>query len=156
MKEIQLGNGGIVKVDDETYGFLVRFHWYKDSNGYIVRRDRGRGTSSFYMHRDIMGHPARLVIDHINGDKTDNQINNLRMCLQKQNACNRGPWAKSMYSKYKGVSKDKRRKIQWVAKIMSNRKTINLGYFEKEEEAALAYNEAARKYHGEFALLNEI
>lgn len=51
-----------------------------------------------------------------------------------------------------GVKKNKK----WMAKIKKNNKNKYIGYYNFKEEAALAYNEAAKKYHGEFARLNHI
>jgi hypothetical protein len=45
---------------------------------------------------------------------------------------------------------------RWQAKIGVNNKRIHLGSYHTEEEAASAYNEGAKKYHGEFASLNEV
>ncbi len=65
---------------------------------------------------------------------------------------------KNNTSGYKGVinvSKHSRMKTRvWVASIKVNYKTIRLGYYETPEEAALAYNKAALKYHGVYARLN--
>lgn len=60
-----------------------------------------------------------------------------------------------MHKKYKGAyfSREKRK---FYSKIKVDYKSIHLGYFPTEEEAALAYNQAAIKYHGEFARLNTI
>lgn len=161
MKRIPLRNGGVTVVDDEQYGHLVRFKWYMDGNGYAVRHIQGRGTREHggvvYMHRWIMGMPQRLCVDHINRDKLDNRVENLRICFQKNNARNRGPWAIKKNGRFKGVHKDGRRKTNpWRSHITVDRKYIHLGQFETEVEAALAYNKVATKYHGEFALLNEV
>ena len=58
-----------------------------------------------------------------------------------------------MYSKYKGVHWHKNHR-KWLARITFEKNTIHLGYFRNEIEAAKAYDEAAKKYHGEFASLN--
>jgi len=89
-------------------------------------------------------------IDHINGDKSDNRLENLRVCTQQQNNFNRKKSGGT--SKYKGVSKVKSGK--WVVYIKKNRKNNNLGCFECEIEAAKVYDEAAKKKFGEFACLN--
>jgi hypothetical protein len=156
MKEISLSNGGSTIVDESEYGHLIKWKWYRDTAGYVVRHDKGRGAGMVYIHRQILGNPSRLVIDHINGDKLDNRLENLRICFQKNNSWNRKGWGfKKMYSPYKGVTKDKRGG-KFIAYIMVDGKQITLGRFDNEKNAALAYNEAARKHHGEFALLNEI
>ena len=45
---------------------------------------------------------------------------------------------------------------KWNARIGIDKKKISLGYFDTPEQAALAYNEAAQKYHGDYAKLNEV
>ena len=93
------------------------------------------------------------MIDHINHDKVDNRIVNLRSCTSRQNNINRGP-GKNSSSRYKGVSWDKSRG-KWQANIRIDGKSKSLGYFQDEKEAAETYDDAAVKYHGEFACTNK-
>lgn len=88
-------------------------------------------------------------IDHINGDKYDNRIANLRQCSQAENNRNARKLAKAT-SKYKGVYFYKASCI-WRAQIKINGRQIYLGQFDSEEDAHAAYCAAAKKYHGEFA-----
>lgn len=93
-------------------------------------------------------------IDHINGDKSDNRFENLRLSNQSQNSANsRTP--KNNTSGFKGVCWHKKAK-KWAARIKVNRQEIYLGLFKTKEEAAEAYNKAALEHFGEFARLNEI
>ena len=104
------------------------------------------------MHRCIIKVPTGCVVDHINHNGLDNRRANLRPATRAQN--NRySKKRKNTRSKYKGVSYYSREK-QFVAKITTDGKTVKLGYFEDEVEAAKAYDKAARKYHKEFAYLN--
>ena len=103
-----------------------------------------------FMHRVIAGAERGQKVDHINRDPLDNRRVNLRLCSQHQNLLNK-PGNPEALSPYKGVSWHK---YAWVARITLNRKTKWLGYFRSQEEAALAYDEAAREIFGEFALLN--
>ena len=77
----------------------------------------------------------KLVVDHINDDKTDNRLDNLQVVTQRINTCK----TQDRYtSNYKGVSLYKRTN-KWISKININGKLIHLGYFNCELSAALAY-----------------
>jgi hypothetical protein len=88
-------------------------------------------------------------IDHINGDRSDNRISNLREATQQQNAMNRGADKKST-SKYVGVSWSNSHG-KWVAQIQSGKKNKRIGYFRTEIEAAEAYQKEAIALRGEWA-----
>jgi hypothetical protein len=93
-------------------------------------------------------------VDHINNNRSDNRIVNLREATAFQNQANRKIQMGGS-SKYKGVSWFKQ-SCKWEAYIEVNRKKIHLGYYHKEEEAALTYNKAALERFGEFAKINII
>lgn len=90
-----------------------------------------------------------FVLDHLNGNKADNSIANLRLATVTQNAANSKRRAANT-SGYKGVSWHKRDKV-WFAGIGVNGKNIHLGSFTSRESAAEAYRDAAVKYFGEYA-----
>ncbi len=158
MKEIQLTKGKKALVDDADYDWLNQWKWYAmNSRGsyYACRTSVNKGIKRYIlMHRLIFSgiHPSCLV-DHIDGDGLNNQKSNLRSCNNKQNVRNSKPIIGT--SKYKGVSFSSDRK-KWQAKIKHNGNSIWIGYFDYESDAAIAYNEAAKMYHGEFARLNHI
>lgn len=111
-------------------------------------------TMPIVMHRLITNFPKGMSVDHIDGNGLNNRRNNLRVCKNRQNVC----YSVSRHgaSKFKGVSKSNTRLNPWRAYIAPNRRQISLGFFKTEIEAALAYNKAALKYFGEFALLNDV
>lgn len=157
MKYIILNDNEKVKVDDSDYEYLSSFSWCfmknKWSGGYVTRKDNRK---TVYMHRMIMNAKKGEQVDHINHDGLDNRRSNLRIVTQHQN---NGNLRKSSHntSGYKGVSFYKRVKEKpWSAYITNNRKKQHLGYFKTIQEAAIAYNQAAIKQWGNFALLNEI
>jgi hypothetical protein len=85
------------------------------------------------------------VIDHINGDKLDNRLANLRECSQSENLANR-THQKNSKSGMKGVGKLKGHDL-WRATLCGQ----HLGTFKTAEEAASAYRAAAAAKFGEFA-----
>lgn len=99
------------------------------------------------LHSLLIPCPAGYVIDHINGDTLDNRIDNLRICSQAQNSCNRSP-----HKQYKGVSLLPCGK--WRSYIHYNRKFKSLGSYATAWDAAQAYNKKALELWGEYAKLN--
>lgn len=148
MKQILLvgarGAGKYTLVDDQDYEWAMRIRWYLHPQGYAVCRSKR-------IHRMILDAPSGVEIDHINGDKLDNRRSNLRTCTRTEN--NRNVGARGGTSKYKGVHSASGR---WRASICVDKQMIQLGSFDTEASAALAFNAAARAYHGAFAKLNEV
>jgi len=90
-------------------------------------------------------------IDHINGDKKDNRIANLREATRSENAHNVKRTCRNI-SGFKGVSFDTNRQ-KWISSILCDGKQRHVGRFDTAEAAYAAYCKAALKYHGEFARL---
>ncbi len=91
-------------------------------------------------------------MDHVNGDRMDDRICNLREATHQQNQCNRRKQSNNT-SGFKGVSLDKSISEdgrKWRARISVAEKETIIGYFYTPEEANEAYCKAAEKYHGEF------
>ena len=107
------------------------------------------------MHRVIINNKnTKMHTDHINGNGLDNRKINLRICTHSQNLMNRGASINNKI-RYKGVSYiEKINKFR--VQIMVNKKNTTIGYYINPIDAARAYNEAAIKFHQEFANLNEI
>lgn len=107
------------------------------------------------MHRLIMGAPTKLQVDHVNRNTLDNRRENLRLCSASQNGYNRAKLG-NCGTGYKGVCFTPRLNATnpFMAYINVQGKRVHLGYFRTCGEAAVQYNQAAKQFHGEFAVLN--
>lgn len=153
-------------VSDEDYQYLSQFTWRLDPHGYAQRQvysHRSTGVKKyshyrrFMMHREVMGiTDSRVRLDHRNRNRLDNQRSNLRIASAQQNNFNNGGKPGQRKSRYKGVSPADSTQNPWRANIFDNGKQQHLGCFATEEDAARAYNDFARKLHGEFAFQNEV
>lgn len=156
MKEIKLSRGFFAIVDDEDYEYLSQFKWHTTGYPGLEYASRCFGNQKVMrMHRELMDCPSHLTVDHINGNRLDNRRSNLRIATIQQNCFNRKIKIKHS-SIYTGIYKNGNKNNTWRARIRINGRIISLGTFPYEEQAALAYNVAAKKYFGEFAKLNKI
>lgn len=146
----------IVLIDDEDYDKIKDFRWRvnldKRSGVFYVRTGR---IKVICLHRYLLNCPKNMVVDHKNHNGLDNKKINLRICTNAENSKNKEKYKRGATSKYKGVHWGKDRN-KWRASIKSDNRVIMIGQFDDEKKAAEAYNEAAIKYHGEFANLNKI
>lgn len=160
-KKILLTQGYYAIVDADMYDLLANFKWQilRKHTGDIKARtavyDPGKqsGQRTVFMHRLVMNAPDDAVVDHINHNGLDNRRANLRICSNTQNTWNARKKKKAI-SPYKGVHPCRKR---WRARITFNGKTYNIPLtYATQEEAARAYNKAAKTLYGEFACLNTI
>lgn len=144
-------------VDDEDFDRINAFRWNANERHGIwyAIRNKSKDNHCTRMHRMIMNAKENEQVDHIRPNGLDNQKANLRICTPVQNAHNRKKRIDST-SKYKGVYLDKRNNNKWNAEIICKGQKFSLNGFKTQENAAIAYNILAEKYHGEFARLNII
>lgn len=157
---ISLTQGQNAIVDLGDFEYLSRWPWYAQWNPhtksfYAKRNSRpnskGKRTC-IRMHSVILGLKIGEEGDHKNHDTLDNRLENLRKSTQTQNLHNTRTRAKNS-SGYKGVSWHKGTE-KWCAQIQVSDKKKHLGLFSSPEDAARAYDKAARTANGEFAFLN--
>lgn len=139
------------------YAYKKRNTWhvaatYKDTNGI---------NKHIKMHRLIMGvTDPETKVDHWNHNGLDNTRGNLRVATSAQNSANTKRQQKYRLSKYMGVTPVRHKRLdgtlRWFAQCGKDGATYYGGTHKTEEEAALAYNELARRLHGEFASLNTV
>ncbi|HWG06023.1 MAG TPA: hypothetical protein VG271_13500 [Beijerinckiaceae bacterium] len=150
-------------IDDCDADDICRYRWHATSllreKVYAARKTADGGV--IFMHRQILPPPLGLIVDHIDGFTLRNIRANLRIATHSQNRVNserpgsRGPNA----SRFRGVQRSAQAngsrggKI-WECRLRLKDRNLYLGSFHAEEDAALAYDTAAKQYFGEFARLN--
>ena len=92
--------------------------------------------------------PSGKLIDHIDGNKSNNEKSNLRLCSKSQNAMNSGV-SKRNTSGFKGVYWNNLRK-KWLVQPWLNGVSYFLGYYTEKKEAVKVYQEFCKQRHGEF------
>jgi hypothetical protein len=161
MKTLRLG-GVKVLVDSDDVEWIKQHAWRVQNTPqgmtYIRSHKKvGREFKDWALHRAIMEHALGdsairgKLIDHKNGNTLDNRKQNLRVCDYLGSNANRR--SKNLANQTRGVSRSTCGP-NWQATIKVNRKSIYLGMFPTPELAARAYDDAARRLHGEFARLN--
>lgn len=158
----------IALVDEEDFGWASSHRWYKITRrgsrkgeggdsahaGRHARRGDGRRTTML-MHREIYVYAFGLIpdgmhVDHENRNSFDNRRSNLRLATPLQNGHNTRPHRDKVCS-FKGVDLVGTR---WRARIQLPTGRLWLGSYDTPEEAARAYDRAAREHFGAFAVLN--
>jgi len=140
-------------VDDEDFSRVNNYRWEIRDNYALT----GYTTDDYFkclgMHRFIMGlqRGDKREVDHINHNGLDNRKCNLRVCCRSENSKNMR--VDKNRDLAKGVVRSGKK---YYSQIVLNGKKIYLGTFKTERAAAIAYNLAAKKYHKEFACLNNV
>jgi hypothetical protein len=143
------GSGNSALIDKEDIPTVCSIPWYLRKTGSRKYAACSGTYGGKMMHQIIM--PEVPQIDHQDGNGLNNRRSNLRPCTPLQNLQNRLKCSKPCSSRYKGV---RFRAKRWESSIMAKGVRRHLGRFLSEEQAALAYDAAARELHGEFARLN--
>ena len=164
MKPILLTKGMIAIVDDDDWELLEQYQWYYSTHNRAYttthiscKTENGKRTTKsrhIPMTHMILGITDSRIVDHKNGETLDNRKENLRICTNRQNSAN-SKLRKDRKSGYKGVSFNKNAK-KWSSQIKVNYERIYLGIYDTPWKAAQAYDDAAVKYFGEFAKLNNV
>lgn len=110
MKEIKLANNkGVALVDDEDFEMLNQYKWFNNGTGYAITKIKKNNKQvNKLMHLFIIDTPKDMQTDHIDRNKLNNKIENLREVTHSQNLMNCKSY-KNSSSKYKGVT--------WIKKI---------------------------------------
>jgi hypothetical protein len=146
-------NRGFALVDADRFDELNAHVWSRSGrDGMHAARGNPRG-GTISLHHAVLGVPSHIHIDHKNGNGLDCREKNLRLADNSLNHANIGKMRGAYTSRHKGVHwrKDRRR---WSAEINVNYRSIKLGCYETEHEAAAAYDAAAIAHFGEFAKTN--
>ena len=155
---VPLTQGDFALIDAEDTDRITAFRWRaacSKRNCYAVRSGR-KGTgepATVYMHREILGAPKGVEVDHRNGDGLDNTRSNIRIATHQQNMTNCRLRSNNT-SGYIGVSFETGHQ-KWCASIRVNGRNIRLGCFDEKEDAAQARTAAAHQIRGEFVSRDE-
>jgi hypothetical protein len=146
--KIKLTLGLYAIIDDADFEMLNNYKWYAKKGRKTFYAARRHGHKVQQMHRLILNAKAGQQVDHIDHEGLNNQRNNLRLCTEAQNSCNRKGRG---VSPYLGVSKHR---DKYQAQITKGGINLALGVYNTEEAAARAYDTAAKEIHGIYANLN--
>ena len=152
---VPLVEGGVALIDAADAERILRVLWHRHPQGYAVRPrglEDGPGPALIYMHRLILDAPAGVPVRRRNDARLDNRRANLYLATGSQGLPS-ARLRRDNTSGCRGVTWCKRYGT-WQAQIQVAGKRRFLGYFPSKEEAARAYDVAAREAFGEFARLN--
>ena len=159
--KINLDNGMEVLVSKADFKRLSEHAWKAAPSGRNFYAYRNLKTGPLFMHKDIAVkagiYRTGMELDHKNNDTLDCRRSNLRAATRNNNLSNRAKFTtyggKPCSSQFKGVTLSGN-KQKWIGQLRNEGQLYYLGTFATQEEAAVAYNRAAKEFFGEFAQLN--
>lgn len=147
VRRMGLTRGFYTVVDSADYDRLGGYTYRLTTWGYVKRHlPSGKSLS---LHREIMGDPPGLVVDHINGNTLDNRRINLRVCTGEENSRNRKIDSRNK-SGHIGLWWNQK-KSRWDVFIGVDGKPKRLGSSKDKNVAIAIRKEGEKKYHGEFS-----
>lgn len=160
MKILTLYTGEEAFVDDEDFDRVSMFSWTHEPKPHTSYASsnlgRGKHAPRVRLHRFILNvTDSNILVDHRDFNGLNCQKHNLRLATHQQNSRHSRVPQTVDGSGYRGVYTYFRDRSKYIARIRNAQGIkIHLGIFNSAEEAAMAYDEAAEEYHGEFAVLN--
>lgn len=132
--------------DAKFFPIISQCTWSKGNHGYLQGALDGKMC---LMHRIVTNCPPDKQVDHINHNKLDNRLCNLRIGTASHNQMNE-TLSENNTSGFKGVSFNKRRS-KWEAYIYLHRRKIHLGFFDEFDDAIKVRQKADEKYYGDWS-----
>lgn len=139
-------------IDTQFLPIVLDFQWYYGKDGYAINYKMINVPLHRFVFRLHLGErqPPGFYIDHINRDRLDNRIANLRLATPQENSFNKT--VKDNGELPRGVKKNKNGK--YSVSLSKDGNKFKVKDIDNPEEAAKIYNEMARELFGEFAVLN--
>ena len=142
-----------VLISAEDVELVKQYHWNYRQDGYVTTGNFK--SKNQYLHRIIMGATEKNdIVDHINRNPSDNRRFNLRRVNPTESMINKGVDSRNKTGITGVYQEQRKKKTRFFAYIQVDKKTVNLGRYEKIEDAIKARQDAELKYYGDFSPLN--